>query len=66
MESFGGLIKLASTAEIARALEMRTALRDSAEAARKLSRLRRLSRMRAHAAPESRPTENPDKDSDKD
>jgi hypothetical protein len=59
LESFGGLIRLASTAEIEHALQLRQAIRDSAEAVRALSRLRRLNR--AHPAPESRPGENSDK-----
>ena len=63
LESFGGLIRLASTAEIERALQLRQAMRDSAEAMRTLSRLRRMNRVHAHPAPapESRPSEDPDK-----
>jgi hypothetical protein len=61
LESFGGLIRLASTAEIERALQLRQALRDSAEAVRALARLRRLNRAQGHPAPEYRPSENSDK-----
>jgi hypothetical protein len=63
LESFGGMIQLASRAEIERALQLRQAMRDSAEAVRTLARLRRLGRMPEHelGAPEARRTEDPDK-----
>jgi hypothetical protein len=62
LESFGGIIQLASRAEIERVLELRQAMRDSAEAVRRLSRLRSM-RMHEHprSAPDARPAEDPDK-----
>jgi hypothetical protein len=61
LESFGGIIQLASRADIERALQLRQAMRDSAEAVRRLSRLRS---MRAHEHPRSAPDDQKD-DQDK-
>jgi multidrug efflux pump subunit AcrA (membrane-fusion protein) len=63
LESFGGIIQLASRAEIERALQLRQAMRDSADAVRRLSRLRS---MRAHERARGdqdapKPDEDPDK-----
>ena len=63
LESFGGMIQLASRAEIEHAIELRQAMRDSVQAMRTLSRLRSM-RMRGHehSAPEApKPGEDPDK-----
>jgi len=61
LESFGGIIQLASRAEIERALQLRQAIRDSAEVYRRLSRLRS---MRMHEHPRSSPDDQKD-DQDK-
>ena len=63
LESFGGMIQLASRAEIERALQLRQAMRDSASAVRTLARLRGM-RLHEHprSAPEApRPGEDPEK-----
>jgi hypothetical protein len=63
LESFGGIIQLASRAEIERALQLRQAMRDSADAVRRLSRLRNM-RMHEHprsATDDRKPDENADK-----
>jgi len=63
LESFGGIIQLASRAEIERALQLRQAMRDSADAVRRLSRLRAM-RMHEHprsATDDRKPDENADK-----
>ena len=63
LESFGGIIQLASRAEIERAIQLRQAMRDSAEAVRRLARLRSL---RMHEHPRSAPDDlKPDEDPDK-
>jgi hypothetical protein len=63
LESFGGIIQLASRAEIERALQLRQAMRDSAEAVRRLARLRSL---RMHEHPRSAPDDQkPGEDSEK-
>jgi len=63
LESFGGIIQLASRAEIERALQLRQAMRDSADAVRRLSRLRT---MRMHEHPRSAPDDQkPDENDDK-
>jgi hypothetical protein len=63
LESFGGIIQLASRAEIERALQLRQAMRDSADAVRRLSRLRTL---RMHEHPRSAPDDQkPDENADK-
>ena len=63
LESFGGIIQLASRAEIERALLLRQAMRDSAEAARRLLRLRSMRfHERGHDDQDSpKPAEDPDK-----
>ena len=63
LESFGGIIQLASRAEIERAILLRQAMRDSAEAARRLSRLRSMRlHERGHADQDApKPAEDPDK-----
>jgi hypothetical protein len=63
LESFGGMIQLASRAEIEHAIQLRQAMRDSAQAVRALSRLRGM-RMRFHeqSAPQApKPGDDPDK-----
>ena len=67
LESFGGLIQLASSSDIERMVQLRQAMRDSAEAVRRLARLRAIGRMHMHdrTAPEARTDEDPDKDPDK-
>jgi hypothetical protein len=63
LESFGGMIQLASRAEIEHVLQLRQAMRDSAMAVRALSRLRSM-RVHAHerVTPEApKPAEDPDK-----
>jgi len=54
LESWGGRIQLAPRADIERVLQLRQAVRDSVDAARRLARLRR--------APEA---PKPDEDADK-
>jgi hypothetical protein len=63
LESFGGLIQFSSRAEIERVLELQRAVRDSADAVRRLQRLRSV-RLREHAraAPTPKPSEDQDKD----
>ena len=62
LESFGGIIQLASRADIERALQLRQAMRDSAEAVRRLSRLRsmRIHEQRPRSAPDDQ-KDDPDK-----
>ena len=63
LESFGGIIQLASRAEIERAIQLRQALRDSIDATRRLMRLRSMrAHEHVHSAPEApKPPEDSDK-----
>lgn len=63
LESFGGMIQLASRAEIEHAIQLRQAMRDSVEAMRNLQRLRGMRmRFHEHAAPQApKPGDDPDK-----
>jgi hypothetical protein len=63
LESFGGMIQLASRAEIEHVLQLRQAMRDSATAVRTLNRLRSM-RARGHERPtpdSQKPAEDPEK-----
>ena len=63
LESFGGIIQLASRAEIERAIQLRQAMRDSVDAGRRLLRLRSMQvHERRHADEDApKPAEDPDK-----
>ena len=61
LDSFGGVIRLASREDIQHAIELARAMADSAQATREAARLRQLNRIyrRGAPAPDARPAEAP-------